>query len=114
VGENPPEGVKPRGVIHWVSATESIDCEVRLYDRLFNDEAPDAGDKNFLDAINPESLTIISGCKAENNLVSAVAEKSYQFEREGYFCLDSKFSTPEKPVFNRTIGLKDNWANKGK
>ncbi len=112
VGESPPEGVKPRGVIHWVSATDNIDCEVRLYDRLFSDEAPDAGDKNFLDSINPESLTILSGCKAEKSLVSAVAEQSYQFEREGYFCLDSKYSTADKPVFNRTIGLKDNWANK--
>jgi len=112
VGENPPEGMKPRGVIHWVSATDSIDCEVRLYDRLFSDEAPDAGDKNFLDAINPESLTILSGCKAEKSLLNAVAEKSYQFEREGYFCLDSKLATADKLVFNRAIGLKDNWANK--
>jgi len=114
VGESPPEGIKPRGVIHWVSATDSIDCEVRLYDRLFNDEAPDAGDKNFLDAINPESLTVLQGCKAEKTLLSAVAEQTFQFEREGYFCLDSKYSTAEKPVFNRTIGLKDNWANKAK
>jgi len=114
VGESPPEGIKPRGVIHWVSATDSIDCEVRLYDRLFNDEAPDAGDKNFLDAINPESLTVLQGCKAEKTLLGAVAEQTFQFEREGYFCLDSKYSTAEKPVFNRTIGLKDNWANKAK
>jgi len=114
VGESPPEGIKPRGVIHWVSATDSIDCEVRLYDRLFNDEAPDAGDKNFLDAINPESLTVLQGCKAEKTLLGAVAEQTFQFEREGYFCLDSKYSTAENPVFNRTIGLKDNWANKAK
>lgn len=112
VGENPPEGIKPRGVIHWVSATDSIDCEVRLYDRLFNDAAPDAGDKNFLDALNPESLTILSGCKAEKSLASAVPAQSYQFEREGYFCLDSRYSSSDKPVFNRAIGLKDNWANK--
>ncbi|MGH1372904.1 MAG: glutamine--tRNA ligase/YqeY domain fusion protein [Cellvibrionaceae bacterium] len=112
VGENPPEGMKPRGVIHWVSATDSLDCEVRLYDRLFNDAAPDAGDKNFIDALNPESLKILTGCKAEKSLASAEAEKSYQFEREGYFCLDSKYSGGEKLVFNRAIGLKDNWANK--
>ncbi len=112
VGENPPEGIRPRGVIHWVSATDCVDCEVRLYDRLFSDEAPDSGDKNFLDALNPESLTIVQGCKAEMGLAKASAEQSYQFEREGYFCLDSKYSTAEKPVFNRTIGLKDNWAKK--
>ena len=112
VGENPPEGIRPRGVIHWVSATDNIDCEVRLYDRLFNDAAPDAGDKNFLDSINPDSLTILQGCKAEASLVTAQSEQSYQFEREGYFCLDGQYSSTEKPVFNRTIGLKDNWANK--
>ncbi len=112
VGENPPEGMKPRGVIHWVDANDCIDAEVRLYDRLFSDVAPDTGDKNFLDAINPESLTILSGCKAEKNLVRAQPEQSYQFEREGYFCLDSRYSTEDKPVFNRAIGLKDNWANK--
>lgn len=112
VGENPPEGIKPRGVIHWVDANDCVDCEVRLYDRLFSDAAPDAGDKNFLDVLNPESLKILNGCKAEKSLQSAEAEKAYQFEREGYFCLDSKYATAEKPVFNQTIGLKDNWANK--
>ncbi len=112
VGENPPEGMKPRGVIHWVSATENLDCEVRLYERLFNDAEPDTGGKNFLEALNPESLVVLTGCKAEVSLAEAKPEKAYQFEREGYFCLDSKYSSAEKPVFNRTIGLKDNWANK--
>jgi len=112
VGENPPEGIKPRGVIHWVSATQNLDCEVRLYDRLFSDEAPDAGDKNFLDTLNPASLTILSGCKGEIGLAEAKVSSPYQFEREGYFCLDSKYSSAAKPVFNRTIGLKDTWANK--
>ncbi len=113
VGENPPEGIKPRGVIHWVSASDCVDCEVRLYDRLFNDPAPDAGDKNFLEALNPESLTIIRGCKAESNLRNAQPEQAYQFEREGYFCLDSHYTkTSGQLVFNRTIGLKDNWASK--
>jgi len=112
VGNNPPEGIRPRGVIHWVSASHNVDCEVRLYDRLFNDEAPDAGDKNFLDFINPDSLSIISGAKAELSLADAEPEQAYQFEREGYFCLDAKHSEADKPVFNRTIGLKDNWANK--
>ncbi|GAB3106620.1 glutamine--tRNA ligase/YqeY domain fusion protein [Aestuariicella hydrocarbonica] len=112
VGENPPEGIKPRGVIHWVDANDSLDCEVRLYDRLFNDAAPDAGDKNFLDVLNPDSLKILTGCKAEKSLASAAVEQAYQFEREGYFCLDSKLASADKLVFNQTIGLKDNWANK--
>ncbi|MBB6523108.1 glutamine--tRNA ligase/YqeY domain fusion protein [Pseudoteredinibacter isoporae] len=112
VGSNPPEGIRPRGVIHWVSASHNIDCEVRLYDRLFNDAAPDAGDKNFLDYINPESLSIVSGAKAEMSLHKAKAEEAYQFEREGYFCLDAKHSQEGSIVFNRTIGLKDTWANK--
>ncbi|MCV6613417.1 MAG: glutamate--tRNA ligase family protein, partial [Cellvibrionaceae bacterium] len=112
VGKNPEGDIRPRGVIHWVSASHNVDCEVRLYDRLFNDAAPDAGDKNFLDAINPHSLTIISGAKAEIGLQQAPQGLAYQFEREGYFCLDSKHSSEQKLVFNRTIGLKDNWANK--
>ena len=112
VGENPPEGIRPRGVIHWVSASHNIDCEVRLYDRLFTDEAPDAGDKDFMDSLNPESLIVLQGCIAEISLKSAVPENAYQFEREGYFCLDGKNADSEMPVFNRTIGLKDNWANK--
>lgn len=112
VGENPEPEFKPRGVIHWVSASHNIDCNVRLYDRLFNDAAPDSGDKNFLDYINPESLTLIEGAKAEVCLSSAPVGVAYQFEREGYFCLDAKDSSEEKMVFNRTISLRDNWANK--
>lgn len=112
VGENPPEGIKPRGVIHWVSAEHSIDCEVRLYDRLFNEADPDGGDKNFLDCINPRSLDVLKGCKAEQSLAGATSEDHYQFEREGYFCLDSRCLSGDKPVFNRTIGLRDNWQQK--
>ncbi|MDM3871113.1 glutamine--tRNA ligase/YqeY domain fusion protein [Porticoccus sp. W117] len=108
VGENPPEGIRPRGVIHWVDANDCIDCEVRLYDRLFNEAAPDSGDKNYLDHINPDSLKVLTGCKGEAGLKAAVAEHTYQFEREGYFCRDSK-DHGDKLVFNRTIGLKDNW-----
>ena len=112
LGENPPEGIRPRGVIHWVSATESVDCEVRLYDRLFTDEAPDSGDKDFMDSLNPNSLEIIKNAKAEISLQDAKAEQAYQFEREGYFCIDSKHSRSDAPVFNRTIGLKDTWERK--
>jgi glutaminyl-tRNA synthetase len=110
LGKDPADGVKPKGVIHWVSATNHLDCEVRLYNRLFTDEAPDAGGKNFLDCINPESLEILQGCKAEISLVGSIVGNSYQFERQGYFCLDSKYSTAEKPVFNRTISLKDSFG----
>jgi glutaminyl-tRNA synthetase len=113
VGENPPPEQKPRGVIHWVSATDCVDCEVRLYDRLFDDAAPDAGDKNFLDAINQQSLTILQNCKAEKSLLNAESDVTYQFEREGYFCLDSKYSSADSLVFNRAISLRDTWANKG-
>ncbi|MDF3012039.1 MAG: glutamine--tRNA ligase/YqeY domain fusion protein [Cellvibrio sp.] len=110
LGKDPADGVKPKGVIHWVSATNSLHCEVRLYNRLFTDEAPDAGGKNFLDCINPDSLEILQGCKAEISLVDATVGNSYQFERQGYFCLDSKYSTSEKPVFNRAISLKDSFG----
>lgn len=110
LGKDPADGVKPKGVIHWVSATHNFNCEVRLYDRLFTDEAPDGGGKNFLDCINPASLEILSDCKAEVSLARASLDDRFQFERAGYFCLDSKYHTAGKPVFNRTIGLRDSWA----
>lgn len=109
LGENPADGVKPRGVIHWVAADTAVDCEVRLYDRLFSEAAPDSGDRNFLDYVNPESLDILTGCKAEPGLARASVNDRFQFEREGYFCLDSRYSAPDKLVFNRTIGLRDTW-----
>ncbi len=112
VGENPPDNIRPRGVIHWVSATQHVDCEVRLYDRLFNDPEPDVGGKDFLESINPNSLEIITGAKAELSLDKAEVGQSYQFEREGYFCLDSKYSSASQKVFNRAIGLKDTWESK--
>ena len=117
VGENPPEPIRPRGVIHWVSATECTDCEVRLYDRLFNDASPDAGDKNFLDSINPHSLEVLSGCKGEVGLQNAEVGHGYQFEREGYFTRDGQSSDEKSEallVFNRTIALKDTWEKKVK
>ncbi len=110
LGKDPEDGVKPKGVIHWVSAMQNLDCEVRLYDRLFKDETPDAGGKNFLDTLNPNNLEILHGCKAEVSLSKATVGNSFQFERQGYFCLDSKYSTPAKPVFNRTISLKDSFG----
>ncbi len=110
LGKDPEDGVKPKGVIHWVSATHNLNCEVRLYDRLFTDPAPGSGDKNFLDAINPDSLQVLSDCKAEISLAGAKVNKHFQFERTGYFCLDSKYTSLDKPVFNRTIELRDTWA----
>ena len=106
VGADAPEGIKARGVIHWVSAADSADCTVTIYDRLFNKAAPDAGEESFLEHINPQSLQVITGCKVERGLAAAVAGDHYQFEREGYFTRDSKSSDL---VFNCTIGLRDNW-----
>jgi glutaminyl-tRNA synthetase len=108
VGKNPEDGIKAKGVIHWVSATQNVDCEVNLYDRLFTDIAPDAGGKDFMSSVNPESLEVVTACKGELNLAKPVTDIPYQFEREGYFFLDSGSS--DKLVFNRTIGLRDTWG----
>ncbi|RDL46019.1 glutamine--tRNA ligase [Marinomonas piezotolerans] len=104
-----PEGYKPKGVIHWVSAKHAVDAKVRLYDRLFNEEAPDARhvDKTFLDFINPESIKIAENAKLESSLANAKPGVGFQFEREGYFCRDLK---EEGMVFNRTVTLRDSWA----
>ncbi len=111
VGKNPEDGIKAKGVIHWVSATQNVDCKVNLYDRLFTDEAPDAGDKDFMDCVNPESLQTLTGCKAEVNLASPEEKLPYQFEREGYFFLDKSSDIKAgKLVFNRTISLRDTWG----
>ena len=109
LGRDPADGVKAKGVIHWVAAHDNLDCEVRLYDRLFTDVAPDAGGKNYLDYLNPNSLVILSGCKAEKSLATAGLEDRFQFEREGYFTLDNKHTNADSAVFNRIIGLKDTW-----
>jgi len=107
-----PEGRKVKGVVHWVSVAKALPVEVRLYDRLFNHESPDAAKDggSFLDHINPDSLTVIETAYAEPSLAKASSDQPYQFEREGYFVLDSVDSTPEKPVFNRTVTLRDTWA----
>ncbi|MEQ2007637.1 MAG: glutamine--tRNA ligase [Limisphaerales bacterium] len=99
---------KVKGTIHWVSAAHAVDAEVRLYDRLFTEAEPEADGRDFKTVLNPKSLEVIAA-KLEPSLKEARAEDRYQFERLGYFCLD-KDSTPEKPVFNRTISLKDAWA----
>ncbi|MGI9273363.1 MAG: glutamine--tRNA ligase/YqeY domain fusion protein [Endozoicomonas sp.] len=111
VGENPPEGIRPRGVIHWVSASHGKQAELRMYDRLFTHEAPDKGDNDFMDHINPDSLTVQQAW-IEPELAAAAPEQGFQFEREGYFVADRHDHSAGKPVFNLTIGLKDTWANK--
>ncbi|MCP5541435.1 MAG: glutamine--tRNA ligase/YqeY domain fusion protein [Akkermansiaceae bacterium] len=109
-GQNPPDGRKVKGTIHWVSARHAIDAETRLYDRLFSVEDPDGGEGDFLDHLNPESLLVRRGCKLEPSLAESKAGEPIQFERLGYFCVDARDSTPETPVFNRTVGLRDSWA----
>ena len=109
-GGNPADGRKVKGAtLHWVDAATAVDAEVRLYDNLFSDPDPDAGDKNFLDCLNPGSLEVLTGCKVEASLSSAKAPASYQFMRLGYFCPDSKDSAPGKLVFNRSVSLKDSF-----
>lgn len=111
-GGDTPDGRKVRGTIHWVDAENYVDAEVRLYDNLFTDPEPDAGDKNFLDYINPESLTVRQGCKAERFVSDADETSRYQFMRLGYFCQD-KDSTKDHLIFNRSVSLKDGFKKKG-
>ena len=109
-GGDPADGRKVKGAtIHWVDAATAMDAEVRLYDNLFSDPEPDAADKNFLDCLNPDSLEVLTGCKVEPTMKEAQAPASFQFLRQGYFCLDSKDSSPEHLVFNRSVSLKDSF-----
>ena len=103
------DSVKVKGNIHWVSAAHALEAEVRLYDRLFSDPQPDSGDKNFLDALNPDSKKIVTAY-LEPTLATAKPEDRFQFERHGYFVADRIDSQPGKPVFNRVVGLKDSWG----
>lgn len=109
LGKDPADGRKVKGVIHWVSATQSLPAEIRLYDRLFKMPNPGAED-DFEGALNPDSLVIIKGARVEASLKDAKPEFAYQFEREGYFCADNKLSSPEQLVFNRTVALRDVWG----
>ena len=107
-GGDPADGRKVKGAtIHWVDAATAVDAEVRLYDDLFLDAAPDAADKDFMECLNPNSLEILTGCKAEAGLKDAVAPAGFQFMRLGYFCLDNRDSEPGHLVFNRSVSLKD-------
>ncbi|MHA6830681.1 glutamine--tRNA ligase/YqeY domain fusion protein [Ralstonia pseudosolanacearum] len=103
------DSVKVKGNIHWVSAAHALEAEVRLYDRLFTDPQPDSGDKNFLDALNPDAKRVVTAY-LEPTLASAKPEDRFQFERHGYFVADRIDSQPGKPVFNRVVGLKDSWG----
>ncbi|HTN33723.1 MAG TPA: glutamine--tRNA ligase/YqeY domain fusion protein [Marinobacter sp.] len=111
-----PEGYKPNGVIHWVSATDSIETDIYLYDRLFNHETPDSDKEgDFLDHVNPESLVLISGARAEKGLAEPRTDLPYQFEREGYFFCDPEHTVAAgRPVFNRTVTLRDSWGKGAK
>jgi len=109
-GGNSPDGRKVKATLHWVSATHSVKSEVRLYDRLFSDEEPDGHkDIDFKEFLNPGSLQVLSECYLEPFVKNANPLDHFQFERLGYFNLDYD-SIPEKPVFNRTVALKDSWA----
>jgi glutaminyl-tRNA synthetase len=110
-GNSPPDGRKVKSTIHWVSAEHAIDAEVRLYETLFTKENPNDVEEGheFTDNLNPQSMQILYGCKLEPSLANAAPGSRYQFERLGYFCVDPD-STPQNPVFNRTVTLKDTWA----
>jgi glutaminyl-tRNA synthetase len=106
---------KVRGTIHWVSTKHAINAEIRLYDRLFTVEAPDADkEKGFLELLNPTSLEIVSTALIEPSLKDSKPGSRFQFERHGYFCVDTKYTTKEKLVFNRTVTLKNSWGAKQK
>jgi len=109
LGKNPADGTKPKGVIHWVSAGQALDAEVRLYDRLFTVPNPAAAE-DFHTVMNPDSLVTIENAKVEPYLANAKPEQAFQFERQGYFCLDNKDASDTHLVFNRTVGLRDTWA----
>ncbi|MEH8020912.1 MULTISPECIES: glutamine--tRNA ligase [Rheinheimera] len=108
LGNNPADGRKVRGVIHWVEATQALPVEFRVYDRLFSCTNP-AAEEDFLTVVNPDSLVVKHGL-AEPSLKNAQPEQAYQFEREGYYCADNCDSSADKLVFNRTVGLRDSWG----
>jgi glutaminyl-tRNA synthetase len=110
-GNNPPDGRKVKSTIHWVSAAHAVDAEVRIYENLFTKEDPNQTEEgqDFTANLNPNSLEVLTDCKVEPSLASPTAGSRYQFERLGYFCVDQD-SAPGRPVFNRTVALKDTWA----
>ena len=111
-GGDAPDGRKVKGTLHWVSARHAVDAQVRLYDHLFTKENPNEVEegKDFTACLNPGSLEVLNGCKLEPSLANAAPASRCQFERLGYFCVDSRDSSPESLVFNRTVTLRDTWA----
>ena len=103
------QGRKVKGTIHWVSAPHALEAEVRLYDHLFSVPKPDEAE-DWTSVLNPHSLTVLTGCRLEPSLKAATPGSRYQFERQGYFSVDSVDSTPSRLVFNRAVGLRDTWA----
>ena len=109
-GGNQPQGRKVKGIIHWVSADHCAEAEVRLYDRLFSEANPLADkERAFTEAVNPDSLEVLTDCKVEASLAKPLADTRYQFERTGYFYAD-KDSSEDKLIFNRIVTLRDTWA----
>ena len=104
-----PDGRKVRGTIHWVSAQHAVEAQVRLYNHLFSKECPEDGDGDYRDSLNSDSLQVVDGCRIERSLAQARPGARYQFERQGYYCVDSD-SSDERLVFNRTVSLRDTWA----
>ncbi len=110
-GGSAPDGRKVKGTIHWVSARHALTAAVRLYDRLFTEEYPDRDkERDFKEFLNPASLVVLENCMLEPSLKDASPDDRYQFERQGYFCLDAADATPDRPVFNRIVTLRDTWA----
>ncbi len=111
-GGQAPDGRKVRGTIHWASTAHALDAEVRLYDHLFSKADPNEIDEgqDWKANLNPGSIEILTGCKVEPSLAGAEPGSRYQFERQGYFCVDTRDSRDERPVFNRTVSLRDTWA----
>ena len=113
LGGSSPDGRRVQATLHWVSAAHAVDAEVRLYEHLFANPDPGSGEEDgadFKSGLNPDSLTVLTSCKVEPSLAGAAPGSQYQFERQGYFCVDSEDSTDEKLVFNRTVPLRDSWA----
>ena len=113
LGGSSPDGRRVQATLHWVSAAHAVDAEVRLYEHLFVIPEPGSGeddDADYKSDLNPDSLIVLTSCKVEPSLAGAVRGSRYQFERQGYFCVDTVDSTNGNLVFNRTVPLRDSWA----
>jgi glutaminyl-tRNA synthetase len=103
------DSVKAKAAITWVGAADGVQAEVRLYDRLFSEAHPDAGGRDFMQSLNPDSLSVVTAW-VEPSLAQALPDQKFQFERHGYFVADRVDHAAGKPVFNRAVGLKDSWG----